>query len=175
MKKIINIPLILLLIFSILISCNKSQKGKDWDKIASSVEKWTTYDLQIKPHSAVFPIVPVSKTKAFDSLITVFENYAEKDTVTYSVTLIQHKGLKDASALKKFMDEEVLAFKALERKNIKINNRDAVFSKVRENDLCSYSINIAVDDKFIANIAVRYKGDFPSEKLLMAFAERVKF
>jgi hypothetical protein len=27
----------------------------------------------------------------------------------------------------------------------------------------------------VANIAIRYKGDFPTEKLLMAFAEKVKF
>ena len=103
------------------------------------------------------------------------ENYCEEDSITYSVNILEHKELKDSEAWKNFLNNEVLAFKALERKNIKIQGHDAVISKVRENELCGYSINMIVENKYIANIAVRYKGECPTDKLILAFAEKVKF
>jgi hypothetical protein len=165
-----------LLIFSLslfLISCQ--QKGKNWNKILSSVDKWENFELQGSKGKAAFPQRPVTKTIAYSAEINILENYVMTDSITYSVTLIENKTLKTPEAWNTFLEKEVLAFKTIERKKIKINGRDAVLSKVRENDLCGYSINMIVDNKYVANIAVRYKGEFPPEKLLNAFVDRVKF
>jgi hypothetical protein len=166
-----------LIVFPLFLGCLFScqTKTKNWDNITKSVEKWSSFDLQIKGVKAAFPERPVSKTIAYSDAVNFYQNYAESDTVTYSVALITNKSLKDSEAWNNFLRKEVLAFKALEQKNIKIQGRDAILSKVRENELCSYTINMIVDNKFVANIGIRYKGAFPPEKLIMAFAAKVRF
>lgn len=171
--KNISVAFVFISLLCIGFSSCKSKK-KDWSQIEKAVEKWETFELA-QGMKAAFPKRPIPKTTAFNAEVTFFEHLAEKDSVTYSINLITHKGLKDAAAWQKFLKEEVLAFKALEQKNIKFQGRDAVLSKVRENDLCGYSLNMIVDNKYIANIAVRYKGTCPTEKLLNDFSAKVKF
>jgi len=162
---------VLLLTLACLYSCNT--KPNRWDKIAKSSGKWKSYDLQIKGIKAPFPSIPVSKTKAFDENINFYENYAMTDSVTFSVALITNNKLKSAEDWSNFLNKEVLAFEALERKNIKIQGRNAVLSKMRISDLCSYTINMIVDDNFIANIGIRHKGAFPPEKMILDYAAKV--
>ncbi len=173
MKKYCLIVLMGLVFVLTLAGCKSN--GKNWDSIIKSAAKWESFDLQKSGIKAAFPKRPTSKMIAYSPEINFYENYAESDSVTYSINLIEHKNLADHAAWNKFLNEEVLAFKALERKNIKVQGREAVWSKVRENNLFGYSINLIIDNKYVANIAIRYKGDFPSEKLLNAFVERVKF
>ena len=173
--KIIGISCLSIMVICLLGACSSDKKSKNWSEKLRSVEKWENFELQGNKGKAAFPQRPVSKTIAYSADINSLENYVMSDSVTYSVTLIENKTLKTAEAWKNFLEKEVLAFKAIERRKIKISGRDAVLSKVRQADLCGYSINMVVDNKYVANIAIRYKGDFPTEKLLMAFAEKVKF
>jgi len=136
--------------------------------------KWQYHDLQIKGIKAVFPKIPISKTTAFDKNITFYQNYAELDSVNFSVAMISNTKLKSTDDWKSFLKNEVLAFKAIEQKNIKVLGREAVLSKVRESDLCGYSINMIVDNNFIVNLAIRYKGDFPPEKLILEYASKLQ-
>jgi len=171
MKNICSLMVLSLLVF--MTGCSKN-KGKDWLKIEKSVEKWEVFELA-QGIKAAFPKRPAPKTIAYNAEVTFFEHLAEKDSVTYSINIITHKGLKDAAAWQKFLNEEVLAFKALERKNVKFKGYDAVLSKVRENELCGYSLNMVINNKYIANIALRYKGACPTEKLFNDFSAKVKF
>jgi hypothetical protein len=106
--------------------------------------------------------------------VNFYENYAESDSVTFSVAIITNSKLKSSEDWKNFLTNEVLAFKALEQKNIKVQGKDAILSKVRENNLCGYSINMIVDNNFILNIAIRYKGAFPPEKLILDYASKLQ-
>lgn len=162
----------ILLTLSCLYSCKS--KTKKWDNIANSIKKWENFELQIKGIKAPFPKRPVQKSIAYSSDISFHQSYAEIDSVTFSVAIITNAALKDAKSWHDFFTKEVLAFKSLEQKNIKVLGRDAVWSKVRENDLCSYTINMVVDNNFVLNLGLRYKGDFPPEKLMMDFASRLK-
>jgi len=173
--KLLGISCLSILVICLLNACSSDKKSKKWAEIERAVEKWEIFELQGNNGKAAFPQRPVSKTIAYSADINILENYVMSDSVTYSVTLIENKTLNTAEAWKNFLEKEVLAFKAVERKKIKLSGRDAVLSKVRENDLCGYSVNMVVDNRYIANLAIRYKGDFPTEKLLIAFSEKVKF
>jgi hypothetical protein len=163
---------VFLLTLICLISCKPEPQR--WDKIAKSLGNWKSYDLQIKGIKAPFSSIPVSKTKAFNKDINFYENYAEIDSVTFSVAIITNSSLKNEEDWTNFLNKEVLAFEALERKNIKVQGRNAVLSKMRISDLCSYTINMVVDNKFVVNIGIRYKGAFPPEKLIMDYASGLK-
>ena len=168
----VHLSIMLLLLSN---ACSSDKKSKKWQEKERAVEKWVNYELQGSKGKAAFPKRPVTKTIAYSADIIILENYVISDSVTYSVTLIENKALKTPEAWKNFLEKEVLAFKAIERRKIKISGFDAVLSKVRENDLCGYSINFVVDNRYVANLVIRYKGEFPTEKLLIAFAEKVKF
>lgn len=172
MKSINSVFISLLLIAVSLYSCQK--KDNRWDGLSKSMEKWQNYDLQIKGAKAAFPKIPVSRTIAFDKDINFYENYAESDSVTFSVAIITNSKLKSSEDWKNFLTNEVLAFKAVEQKNIKVQGKDAILSKVRENNLCGYSINMIVDNNFILNCAIRYKGAFPPEKLMLDYASKLQ-
>jgi hypothetical protein len=172
--KLLGISCLSILVICLLNACSSDKKSEKWQEKELTVEKWENFELQGSKGKAAFPKRPVSKTIAYSADINILENYVISDSVTYSVTLIENKALKTPEAWKNFLEKEVLAFKAIERRKIKLSGRDAVLSKVRENDLCGYSINFIVDNRYVANLVIRYKGEFPTEKLLMTFAERVK-
>jgi hypothetical protein len=164
-----------LLVIISCIACNTEEKKRadKWTKIEKSVPQWEKY--KVHPEvEAVFPQRPVSKTIGYDANITFYENFTVKDSVTYSVNIIENKSLKDAEAWKKFLNTEVLAFKSVERKNVKLFGKEAVLSKVRENNLCGYSLNTIVNESYIMNVSIRKVGDFPTEQLVMEYAGKVK-
>ncbi len=171
--KILGFSILSVLLLFFSNACTSETESVKWLKTEKEIEKWETYNLQVKSLSASFPKRPQSKTIAYNEEISIHENYAVKDSVTYAITIIEHKGLNDAMSWKNFLEKEVLAFKAIERKNIKVQGREAVFSKVREADLCSFTLNFIVDNKYIINVALRKKGEFTSEKLLLNFADKI--
>ena len=177
MVLVINKSRIFALLFvcvSLFSSCKKT--AKDWNAIAESIDKWKVYQLSNNV-LAPFPGKPISKKIALDSYnaIVLDENNCTRDSITYSVNFISNSTLKDKASWDNFLKNEVMAFKALEQKKIKLGNYEAILSKVRENDLCALTLNCIVDSKYIINIAIRYKGEMPDEKIMNSFIKRIVF
>ena len=110
--KIKTSSLLFLMLAISIIACKSEnkKKGQDWNKIEKSVSNWEYYKLN-GGLEALFPQRPTSKSKGFSAEITFYENYTEKDSVTYSVNIIENKALKDDKAWQKFLNEEVLLHK----------------------------------------------------------------
>ncbi len=163
--------LVLLLLSFMFVTCK--QISKEDSSLMKEIDLWKNYKIGERLE-VPFPKIPVVKNTNYSSSVLFEESYVEHKFHTFSVNRIYNKDLKDRNAWEKFMQNEVLAFKAVEQKEFLLWNQKGIISKVQEGALCGYSFNMIVENDYILNVVLRSVKGCPSEDVFLHFLSKLK-